>query len=442
MTGMVERLRRQNVAGIPALLLLLLGALPPHGVAAVQPVPSSPDSLPLVPSPAGSELRVWLITIGQGDAVWERFGHNAIRVVDTIRGTDVSYNWGIFDFDQVDFIPRFLRGEMLYTMAPFPTGRMLQAYARDNREVVLQELELTSAQKAALREYVDWNALPENRDYFYDYFLDNCSTRVRDVLDRALGGLLAERFGSRPTGTSYRSHIRRLTAEDPLLFTGMDLLLGSPGDRPISVWEEMFVPMTLRDALREVTVLGDDGVERPLVRAEEVAIPATRAPERSAPPERGWSYLALGVLLGGAFYGLGRLARDGGARPRLALGFLGGAWSLLAGVGGVLLVAVLFTDHHFMYRNESILQASPLSLGVLFLLPLALRRATASRLLPRFAWAVVGLSVLGVLVKPLPGFVQDNTIFVLLALPAHVGLAVALSLASGSGAPSRGNTGG
>lgn len=441
MTGTVERLRRQNVAGIPA-LLLLLGVLLPRGVAGVQPVPLVPDSTSPAPSPAGSELRVWLITIGQGDAVWERFGHNAIRVVDTDRGTDLSYNWGIFDFDQVDFIPRFLRGEMLYTMAPFPTGRMLQAYARDNREVVLQELELTSAQKAALRDYVDWNALPENRDYFYDYFLDNCSTRVRDVLDRALGGLLSDRFGDRATGTSYRSHIRRLTAEDPLLFTGMDLLLGSPGDRPISVWEEMFVPMTLRDALREVTVVGDDGVERPLVRSEEVAVPATRAPERPTAPRRGWIYLVLGMALGGTFHALAGLSRSGGPLPRVALGLLGGTWSLLAGVGGVLLVAVLFTDHHFMYRNESVLQASPLSLAVLLLLPLALHRGKGLPLLMRLAWAVVGLSVLGILLKPLPGFSQENTIFVLLALPAHVGLALGMSRLAGSAPPAGGQAGG
>jgi hypothetical protein len=430
-TSTVERLRRQNVAGIPA-LLLLVGVLLPSGGAALQADTSGAGSSTSAASPSGSELRVWLITIGQGDAVWERFGHNAIRVVDTLRGTDLSYNWGIFDFDQVDFIPRFLRGEMLYTMAPFPTGRMLQAYAQDNREVVLQELELTPTQRAALRDYVDWNALPENRDYFYDYFLDNCSTRVRDVLDRTLGGLLAERFGDRPTGTSYRTHIRRLTAEDPLLFTGMDLLLGSPGDRPISVWEEMFVPMTLRDAIREVTVIGDDGVERPLVRSEEVAIPATRAPERDAPPRRAWAYLVLGVLLGGLFYGLGRIVPAAGAVPGAALAVLGGAWSLLAGVGGVLLVAVLFTDHHFMYWNETILQVSPLSLGVLVLLPRALLGGRRSRFLPGLAWTVVGLSVLGVLLKPLPGFIQDNTILVLLALPAHVGLALAASRLSAS----------
>ncbi|MDX1647259.1 MAG: DUF4105 domain-containing protein, partial [Longimicrobiales bacterium] len=135
------------------------------------------------PAEPGSELRVWLVTAGPGDAVWERYGHNAIRILDTGTGRDVSYNWGIFDFQQVDFIPRFLQGRMLYMMAPFSTPAMIDAYARADREVILQELDLTPAEKLELRTLAEINALPENRDYIYQYVLDNCSTRVRDLLD-------------------------------------------------------------------------------------------------------------------------------------------------------------------------------------------------------------------------------------------------------------------
>ena len=192
---------------------------------------AGPTENPAVAEP-GSLLRIWLVTAGPGDAVWERYGHNAIRVLDTATGRDVAYNWGIFDFEQVDFIPRFLRGRMLYMMAPFQSQSMLAAYARVDREVVVQELDLTPAQKLELRDLAERNALPENRDYAYQYFLDNCSTRVRDLLDLVLGGSLRAEFESSPGGVSFRDHIRRLTQDDPLIFTGMDLLLGAPGDRP------------------------------------------------------------------------------------------------------------------------------------------------------------------------------------------------------------------
>jgi hypothetical protein len=391
-----------------------------------------------VPEP-GSELRIWLMTMGPGDAVWERFGHNAIRVVDTNLGTDVSYNWGIFDFQQVDFIPRFLRGEMLYTMAPFPTGRMAASYGAANREVLVQELNLTPAERVELRDFVEWNALPENRDYFYDYFLDNCSTRVRDVLDRVLGGQLGARFQAEPTGTSYRVHTRRLTQVDPLLFTGMDFLLGSPGDEPISVWEEMFLPMTLRDAIRDFEIVDAAGVSRPLVLSEQVLIPTTRAEEVAVPPRWGWVYLLLGLGLGGILLVLGRGLRVGGpqgapsALTRGVFGVLAFGWSLLAGVGGLLLVLVLFTDHHFMYWNESILQFNPLSLAVAALLVPAAVRGRSSPLLVWLAWGVVAFSVLGVVVRALPLTPQDNTIFLLLSLPTHLGLALALTLARRGG---------
>lgn len=397
------------------------GTLPVAGEATVSPEP-------------GSELRIWLMTMGPGEAVWERFGHNAIRILDTDRGTDVSYNWGIFDFQQVDFIPRFLRGEMLYTMAPFPTGRMAASYGAANREVLLQELNLTSAERVELRDFVEWNALPENRDYFYDYFLDNCSTRVRDVLDRVVGGQLGKRFRNEPTGTSYRTHTRRLTQVDPLLYTGMDFLLGSPGDAPIAVWEEMFLPMTLRDAIRDFEIVDSAGVARPLVLSEQVLIPTTRDEEVAVPPR--WSpwYLALGLLVGALLLGLGRgMGRgDTGNSPppvvlRLGFGVFAFGWSLLTGVGGLLLVLVLFTDHQFMYWNESILQFNPLSLAVAALLIPAAVRGRASSTLVLLSWVVVALSLLGVMVALLPLTPQQNTIFILLALPVHLGLAVGIS---------------
>jgi len=413
--------------GAAAALLLVAALLLTPGAEA-QPVPSpSPEPEP------GSELLVYLLTMGPGDAVWERFGHNALRVVDTFAGTDVSYNWGIFDFQQEDFIPRFLRGEMLYSMAPFPTERMVASYVRSDRSVVLQELNLTPSQRAALRDYAEWNSLPENRDYRYDYFLDNCSTRVRDVLDRVLGGFLRDEFAHAPTGTSYRTHTRRLTAVDPFVFTGMDLLLGSPGDRPISVWEEMFLPMTLRDAARRTTVPREDGREVPLVLREEILYQAARPLEPLRPPVWLHWYLLLGSAAGVALAWLGRRAgtalRGGtpSAGSRLALGVAGTIWSLLAAVAGIILVGVLFTDHHFMYRNENLLHGNPISLLVALLLPASMVGGRVAPLLRRAAWLVVGLSTLGLFLKLLPWSVQGNGILIALALPVHLGLAVALS---------------
>lgn len=386
----------------------------------------------------GSQLRVWLVTAQPGDAVWERFGHNAIRILDTGSGRDVSYNWGIFSFDQPGFVARFLKGEMLYMMAGYWTGLMVEAYTGVGRDVVLQELALTPAQRAQLLTFLEWNALPENRDYRYDYFRDNCSTRVRDALDQVLEGALAARFREADTGTSYRWHIRRLTRMDPLLFTGMDALLGAPGDAPISVWEEMFLPMTLRDALRDVTVEDEFGARTPLVLDEVRAGPGTRPADPVAPPQWLPWYAVLGAFLGGllAWSGTaasGALATRGRGWARAAFAAVAVAWSLTAGLVGTLLVLVLFTDHVFMTWNANVLLASPVSLVLAGLLPGAFRRAwrtspgrPSGYWAGRAAAAALALAcvaaVLSVAARVIPVTGQDNGIFLALSLPVHAGL--------------------
>jgi hypothetical protein len=403
-------------AGRSAIWLALVLWAAGGGLAAAQEGPGGASE------EAGAELRVWLVTIGPGTAIWERFGHNALRVVDTRTGYDASYNWGIFDFNQVDFVPRFLRGEMLYMMAPFASEPMIDMYRSAGREVLLQELDLPPAQRLELRDFAEWNALPANREYHYDYFLDNCSTRVRDLLDRVLGGALFDQFGSADTGTSYRYHTRRLTQPDPVLFTGMDILLGTPGDRPITRWAEMFIPMSLRDAVREVRVDHGDGTLRPLVISEEVVAEARVASEPDRPPRWWPRYLLLGLVLGVGMAGLGRSAASGSRSGRVAFGAAGALWSGLAGFSGVILVLVLFTDHRFMVWNENLLLLNPASLGLALLVPLALVRPSVRRAAAGLATGIVLLGVAAVLVGLAPFAIQENALQIALFLPIHIGL--------------------
>jgi hypothetical protein len=415
---------------VPHLVALLVGLLLPTAAFAQAPVASGAQAEAAATAEStqepGSELRVWLLTAAPGEAVWERFGHNAIRVLDTTSGRDVAYNWGIFDFDQVDFVPRFLKGQMLYMMAPFQAGPMVESYARADREIVAQELDLTPSQRLAIRDFAERNALPQNREYFYDYFLDNCSTRIRDLLDLALGGALSDRFADEPTGTTWRFHTRRLTRIDPFLFTGMDLLLGRPGDESISTWQEMFLPMTLRDAARVMTIVGDDGASRPLVKSEEVVAPSSREPEAAAPPSWLPAYLVLGLLLGGVL-ALGGHRGAAGSRPFLLMvGTIGTAWSLVAGLVGVILVLVLFTDHHFMVWNENLFLLNPISLALAVLVPLSLARAKYRRAAKGLAMTMVGLGIAGLLAQILPVSTHQNEFFFALVLPVHSGLAFGL----------------
>ena len=397
-------------------LACLLGA---GSLAAQAPTPTAPPASP-------GALTVSLMTFGPGRQVWERFGHNAIWIHDPVHGTDEAYNYGLFDFHQQNFILRFVRGQMWYWMAGFPSEAYVAQYRRDNRSVWVQELELPERAKVQLQEFLRWNAEPEHRFYHYDYYRDNCSTRVRDALDRVLNGALRRQTSALPSGATYRFHTQRLTANDPLIFTGLLLALGQGVDLPISAWEEMFLPMKLREHVRRVMVAGPNGERLPLVRSERTLFESTLPPPPAAPP--GWLpwYLALGVTVGA-----GALLLAGKARARAPARFgllvLVGGWALLAGLAGLVLAGLWgLTDHVMAYRNENLLQVNPLALLVLPGVFGAARSPARAGFAFAAAAAVATLSCLGLLLKALPGFDQANGQIIALALPAQLGIAGAM----------------
>jgi hypothetical protein len=395
------------------------------GNASAQHIP--PYRRAAVPPQPGSELTVYLMTMGPGKRVWERFGHNAIWIHDPVRGTDQAYNYGLFDFGQQNFLLRFVQGRMWYWMEGAPAQFYIEQYRRANRSVWVQELEIAPQARRELQEFLEWNERPENRFYRYDYYRDNCSTRVRDALDRALRGRIRESTIARLTAKTYRFHTLRLTANDPPIYTGLLLALGQPVDRPISAWEEMFLPLAMREHFRTITVPGANGHEVPLVRSERTIFESTAPTPPAKPP--GWVpfYLLTGMTIGGAAFGLSGPARK--SRPAgVGLIALTWMWILLTGIGGVVLAGLWgLTDHSAAYNNENVLQADLLALPLLWLIPrLIFGTGTAARPALIVSGVVSGLSLLGLILKLLPQFYQVNGAVIALAVPAHAGVAAGI----------------
>lgn len=366
------------------------------------------------------------MTFGPGREVWERFGHNAIWIHDPVHGTDEAYNYGLFDFHQENFVLRFVRGQMWYWMAGFPAQQYVEQYRRDNRSVWVQELELSPDATARLQRFLRWNAEPEHRFYHYDYYRDNCSTRVRDALDRVLGGVLREQMAAVPAGTTYRFHTQRLTADDALIGTGLLLALGEGVDRPISAWEEMFLPTELREHVRRVTVAGPGGARRPLVRSERTLVESSERPPPGAPPSRLPWFLTVGVAIGGSAFFLARRV-PGSGLARLGFLVVAAGWATIAGLAGLVLAGLwVLTDHAMAYCNENLLQMNPLALLLVPGIVGAARGTGTSRWAASAAVAVAGLALLGLVLKPLPGFDQVNGPVIAMALPAYLGIAAAL----------------
>ncbi|HET8656815.1 MAG TPA: DUF4105 domain-containing protein [Longimicrobiaceae bacterium] len=404
-------------------LLVLLAALAlaaPGGQAAAQTV-TGPTTVG-----RGSGLKVYLLTMGPGTEVWERFGHDALWVHDPEHGTDWVYNYGMFDFHSPGYWGRFVKGDWIYQIGVEDIAQTMQEYTYLNRTVTAQALNLTAAQALELQSYLNWNMLPGNREYLYNYYTDNCSTRVRDALDMVLGGRIRAATDTVPAGTSFRWQSRRFLAAEPVVYSFLEAGLGPPADRPISQWEEMFLPEKVAARVAEVRVPDARGRLVPLVSSTRVLYQAVgREPIPAAPPRWIPRYLILGAAVGAVLVLLGVGAERRRFAPRFGFSLTAVLWSALAGVGGLLLIGLwAFTNHTIAYRNENLFQLSPLALPLVVLLPaLAFGGRWAARPARVFALLVAFSSLLGLVLQALPWFRQVNGEIIALALPINLALA-------------------
>ena len=368
---------------------------------------------PAMATPATGELRIGVMTMQPGEIFWERFGHNALVVDDPALPSPVSYNYGFFDLTEPGFVGRFVRGDMQYMLAVLPFEQDLAYYRDTGRGVSIQWLDLAPDRARALADALAVNALPQNARYRYDYFTDNCSTRVRDALDEALEGLLRDRLDAPATaGTNtWRSEAVRLASPAGWMWLGFDLGLGPRADVPLTAWQEAFVPMRLADSLRGLRLA--DG--RPLVRAEQQLLPHRIAPEPAALQRPWWPYALAGLLLAAGIVAVGRW------RPRVLAAAALPFWTLCGVLGLLMLFLWCCTAHWAGWENRNLLVYGPLCLLVL---PGGWRIARGR---PPGRWFVPALAVIaGAAAVALALHValgaQDNLRWIALLLPVHLAL--------------------
>ncbi|MBN8211492.1 MAG: DUF4105 domain-containing protein [Xanthomonadales bacterium] len=362
--------------------------------------------------------RIGIATMQPGEIFFERFGHNAIVVDDSAtgisQGEPLSYNFGFFDMGEADFTSRFVKGDMRYYLARLRWRDDLQYYLDSGRGVSIQWLDLDDAQAEAMAAALAENARPENARYRYDYFIDNCATRVRDAIDRAIGGALKPQLTARSQGNTFRSEAVRLASPAPWMWLGFDIGLGPSSDQPMSRWEEAYVPMRLAASLREAK--RPDG--RPLVLSEETVAPHRIAPE---PPEfqrAWWQWLFAGLAIAALWSWLQR------RRPRIAAGLALVFWSVAALVGTLMLAIWLGTEHRFGWANHNLMLLSP---PAWLLLPGGWRLARGRSAGGLFRLALIATVTLAILAPFLHWIVavpQTNAHWIALLLPIHAAFGI------------------
>lgn len=307
-----------------------------------------------------SNAKISLLTCDPGEELYSVFGHSAVRVCDSINHIDWVYNYGTFDFNTPNFYLKFAKGDLNYQLSVYKFKYFLPEYFAEGRSVIEQELNLSPEAKQLLFERLNTNALPEHKNYRYDFFFDNCATRIRDQVV-SLEGTDKVVFSSVSQEKTFRELYGEYLKDSPWIEFGIHLLLGMKADKTASAHDEMYLPDFLYFQFRQAKIAQRDGREVGLVANESKLLDFPK----SRPAKGFWLWpstvfalLLLVVLLVSYF----DLKRGKNSRTLDLLLFIP---SVLAGLLFVFLW--FFTKHSVTDSNLNLLWANPLNAFLLFL---------------------------------------------------------------------------
>ncbi len=296
-----------------------------------------------------------LITVSPGSELYSCFGHSALLVQDTVGGIFKLYNYGTFDFNDPNFYWNFVRGKLKYMLSVEDPRGIVYMAREENRMVILQTLNLTPGQKKKLYDFLENNALPENRFYKYDFFYDNCSSRLRDALVTVCGDSLDFHLKPAKEERSFRGMIDPYLEDKRWQDLGMDLGLGRPADAIASPYQYMFLPDYLMNDFASATVK-INGREEKLVSSQEIIL--ENQPDNSKTPfylKPWFAFWMLFLVILGITYAQYKKQKKGWWLDTILF--------TIAGLFGLVLIFLwFFTDHGVTANNMNLIWAMPLHL--------------------------------------------------------------------------------
>ena len=225
-----------------------------------------------------SDASVSVVTCGQGTELYSAFGHSAFRVYDPLLKLDKIYNYGTFDFNKPNFYLNFAKGKLTYQLSTTRFGYFLQEFNYENRWVKLQKLDLDEADVQAVFNFLENNAKPENSSYQYDFFYDNCSTKIEEVIKTVLKDKVTFNNDHITSNKSHRDLIADYTSQKFKWGKfGIDLALGSVIDKKATAAEYKFLPDYTYLGFNNATI-NVDGKDKPLVEANITVLTEKKQP--------------------------------------------------------------------------------------------------------------------------------------------------------------------
>jgi hypothetical protein len=315
-----------------------------------------------IPLSEGSEVSI--ITVGPGKNLNDAFGHNGFRIKDETSKIDIIYDYGRYDFDTPNFYLKFAQGKLLYEIGFNNFNPFLNYYKKQNRWIKEQVLNISYSEKQALFNYLQHNAKPENKKYKYDFFYDNCATKMRDVLIEVLGDKLKYEDDHITKAYTFRQLIQKNVKANTWGSLGMDVAIGAVVDRQAKPIEYQFLPEYIFKGAENATI-HKNGVDIPLVKEFNFLYDAPKIETKNdfiTSPL--FVFGCIGILILWITY------KDFKNKTRSRVTDL--VIFIITGTIGVLLVLLWFaTDHTATANNYNLLWAMPISL---FLTPLIFKK--------------------------------------------------------------------
>ncbi|MDP3360225.1 MAG: DUF4105 domain-containing protein [Lutibacter sp.] len=306
-----------------------------------------------------SEATVSVVTCGPGTDLYSAFGHSAFRVYDPLLKLDKIYNYGTFDFNKPNFYLNFAKGKLVYQLSTTRYGYFLQQFNYENRWVKTQELDLDDADVQAVYDFLENNAKPENMSYQYDFFYDNCSTKIEEVIKAVLKDKVTFNNNHITDQKSHRDLIAAYTAEEFKWGKfGIDLALGSVIDRQATAAEFKFLPDYIYLGFNNATI-NVEGKNIPFVKAANNVLNEVKQPQPFSIFQPFMVFLLISLFF------IFKTYQDYTAKKRTK--WLDFSLYFMTGVVGIVVLLLWFaTSHTATYKNLNFLWAFAPNLAVSF----------------------------------------------------------------------------
>lgn len=295
-----------------------------------------------------NNAEISILTVGQGTTLNEAFGHSAFRIKDINNKLDIVYGYGEYDFDTPNFYLKFAQGKLNYLINKTKFSRFYQVYRYYNRNIKEQTLNLSQTEKQKLYNYLVNNYKPENRRYLYEFFYDNCATKIKDVTNIATNNSITFNTPNDFEDATFRTLIHGNLNRNTWGSLGIDLALGSVIDRKASPEDHMYLPKNIYSFFENATI-GQN--KKPLVKQSEIIYSKIETPKPS-------QFLSSPLFILGVISILIIYITYNDYRKEKRTTWLDVFLFTITGVIGIIILLLWFaTDHTGTHQNYNLLWA-------------------------------------------------------------------------------------